>query len=564
MSSVTRRRFVQGAAAGAALGAAGLARRPVAHAGRAGRPAEVLDTFSHVVVLMLENRSFDSLLGSLYAPDELPPGMHFEGIAGKALANPIPPGAPAPPGVTSVSVFPATDYHDPYPDPGEVYPNVNTQLFNVVSPPDNLPDPVPPQAPMTGFVTDYVTSYPRDLADPPSFDDYRVIMGCFPRESLPVLATLAREFAVFDHWFASVPSQTWCNRAFWHAATSWGHVVNGGGLDTGSLEWIEDSSGATLFNQLLDAGLDWRIYSSNYASLTGLIHLRALADDHLTRFPSLEQFFSDCAHGALPAYSFLEPNFWTPHNDQHPSSYDSSHYGPAAAGSVLLGENLINRVYDAVRTSHSRRGNNWSNTLLIITHDEHGGCYDHVSPPPAVPPGGGSSRDEDGFAYDRLGVRVPMVMVSAHIAPGTIVNTPHDHTAFLRTAGARWGLPPLTDRDGHATDVREVFTASAVRDGSTWPVIPDHVVPPAWYREDFSGAPLNELQRSIVGMVAALGRAQGLALDAAPVTTVGEAVALMTAVPGLPGANPTTPRSFWQPRARRWRSRPLAPPRTRR
>lgn len=177
---------------------------------------------------------------------------------------------------------------------------------------------------------------------------------------------------MFDHWFCSVPSQTWCNRAFWHAATSWGHVINGGGDDQGSLEWLEDSNGTTLFNSFADAALAWRIYSSNLVSLTGLIHFRALEDYHFTNFPSLEQFFTDCRKGQLAPYSFLEPNFWTPHDDQHPSSFDSGLYGPAAAGSVLLGENLINRVYDAVRTSRSSHGNNWSNTLLIITHDEHG------------------------------------------------------------------------------------------------------------------------------------------------------------------------------------------------
>jgi len=552
MTRVTRRTFLQGAIAGAIAGPA--VRKGRASAAPVGPAIDPFGTFSHVVVLMLENRSFDSLLGNLYAPSEVPAGTSFEGVIGKNLSNPIPANVPAPPGVTSVPVLSATDYHDPYPDPGEEYPHVNTQLFDVVAPPFNVPNPLPTPAPMKGFVTDYVLNYPPDLANPPSYDQYSVIMSCFPRESVPILSTLARQFAVFDHWFCSVPSQTWCNRAFWHAATSWGHVINGGGLDEGSFDWLEDSSGATVFNTLADAGLDWRIYSSNYASLTGLIHFQALLDYHLTNFPTLEQFFADCAAGQLAPYSFLEPNFWTPHNDQHPSSFDSEHYGPAAAGSVLLGENLINRVYDAVRTSNSAQGNNWSNTLLIITHDEHGGCFDHVPPPPAVPPGG-FSRQEDGFQFDRLGVRVPMVMVSAYVAPGTIVNAPFDHTAFSKTMSTRWSVPTLTARDAAAPDFSQVFTSGRSRPASTWPVIPDHNVPQAWFRQDFSDAPLNELQRSIVGMVAALPQARTVGVDLSAVETVGDAVALMQRVPGLPGAHPSTSQSFWRPRARRTRGR---------
>ncbi len=553
MDRVTRRRFLQGAIAGAIAGPA--ARQRAASAAPVGPAPDPLGTFSYVVVLMLENRSFDSLLGNLYAPADLPPGKSFDGVIGKNLSNPIPAGAPAPHGVQTVPVLSATDYHDPYPDPGEVYSHVNTQLYNVVSPPFNAPDPVPGTAAMNGFVTDYFLNYPSQLADPPTYDQYSVIMACFPRNSVSILSTLAQQFAVFDHWFCSVPSQTWCNRAFWHAATSWGHVVNGGGLDEVSLEWLEDSDGTTLFNTLVDAGLDWRIYSSNYASLTGLIHFRALLDFHLTNFPSLQQFFTDCAAGQLKPYSFLEPNFWTPHNDQHPSSYDSTHYGPAAAGSVLLGENLINRVYDAVRTSRSAQGNNWSNTLLIITHDEHGGCYDHVSPGPGVPPGG-FSRQEDGFQFDRLGVRVPMVMVSAHIAPGTIVNPTFDHTSFLKTMSMKWSVPTLTARDAAAPDFQQVFTSARARPASSWPVLADHIVPLAWFSQDFSDAPLNELQRSIVGMVAALPQAQALGVDASAVQTVGDAVALIQRVPGLPGANPSTPRRFWRPGRRRTRLHP--------
>jgi phospholipase C len=311
MGRISRRDFVRGTVAAASLGTGLLGRLGQARAqSPLGNP---LDTFQYVVVLMLENRSFDNILGYLYQPGES--RGPFAGVAGQDLCNPIPAGAPAPPGVTSVCVTPNTgqqtgDYNKPYPDPGEEYPHVNTQLYNVVAPPYNLPSTLPLQAPMTGFVTDYINNYPPHLAAPPSYDQYRIIMECFAREAVPVLSTLAREFAVFDHWFCSVPSQTLCNRAFWHAGTSGGHVINPAISFSGFeqwLQWWEDNAGPTLFNAISaaspDKGLDWRIYSSNLVSFTRLTHEVPLAPYGSEYFPSLEQFFTDCASGQLETYS---------------------------------------------------------------------------------------------------------------------------------------------------------------------------------------------------------------------------------------------------------------------
>ena len=372
-------------------------------------------------------------------------------------------------------------------------------------------------------------------------------MQCFEPARVPVLATLAEQFAVFDHWFCSVPSQTWCNRAFWNAGTSWGHVVNGGSVDANSASWVYDSDGETLFNKISDSGLfsplDWLVYSSNEASLTGIIHAAALSAYHTDlddRFPPLEQFFTDCAAGTLPKYSFIEPCFWTPHNDQHPSSWDSSDYGPDAVGSVLLGEALIWCVYNAVKNAQgdaSGGGNTWKNTLLIITHDEHGGCYDHVSPPTdATPPDLSGYTKWDDFDFTRLGVRVPMVMVSAYIAPNTVINTPHDHTAFLKTMFEKWSeyiSGPLTARDGAAGDFREVFTAPTLRDVSTWPDIPKPKIPDGVWAIDFSQAKLNDLQRSIVGGAAAVA-----GVVPPEMQSQGEAIAFLRSLSGLPGQNP--------------------------
>lgn len=312
---------------------------------------EVLDSFDYVVVLMLENRSFDNLLGYLY-PDHPPAGKTFEGVVGRNLSNPIPASAVGqsapPPGVTSIPVSPVsapTNYHQPFPDPGEEYGHVNTQLFSDGNDkPPYLPNPLPTAPTMTGFVTDYIANFPpgdTHNGAGPTYQQYQSIMQCFPTASVPVLATHAEQFAVFDHWFCSVPSQTWCNRAFWHAGTSWGV------LGARHQRWR-------------------RRYEQR--QLLGRQHRRDAVQQDLRQRLAL----------AAGLAGVQQPCFWMPHNDQHPFTWDSGHYGPDAVGTVLLGEELIWSVYNAIKNSTGAGGgNSWPNTLLIITHDEHGGVGLH-------------------------------------------------------------------------------------------------------------------------------------------------------------------------------------------
>jgi phospholipase C len=366
---------------------------------------------------------------------------------------------------------------------------------------------------MKGFVTDYVENYPAEAAQgpegKPTYKQYRTIMDSYPPERVSVLSELAKGFAVFDNWHCSVPSQTWCNRAFWHAATSYGQVINGP-----SLKWFCGSKAPNLFTRLVTRFGDpssrkhpaertaWRIYSPawNFFSLTAFLHLRALfhyADQEHIR--DLEGFFEDCGKGALPRYSFLEPQFLFQHNDQHPSSIKGLTDGPTHAGSVLLGELLIWRIYDAVRRSHSKTGNNAQNTLLIITHDEHGGCFDHMPPGSAVPPSGKPKPGQDCFTFGRLGVRVPMVMVSAHIRPGTILSETLDHTSFLRTMAKKWHLEPLTARDSAAQPFTGVFNAADPRPAADWPTPAMPVLPVGWEKDEgFRREGLHGMQRDLL------------------------------------------------------------------
>jgi phospholipase C len=191
--------------------------------------------FDHVVSVMFENRSFDNLLGYLYDPGEV---ASFEGVAGRDLSNPIPSYAPgAERGVVPVHV--ATSMDAPNPDAGEEHPHTNTQLFGTVAPEDNrflsyeamqppfnAPDD-PGRAPtMDGFVLDYVNTFRSELGRLPGYDEYAQIMSCYTPEQVPVISTIAKGFATFDHWFCEVPSQTFTNRSFYHAASASGLVVN--------------------------------------------------------------------------------------------------------------------------------------------------------------------------------------------------------------------------------------------------------------------------------------------------------------------------------------------------
>jgi phospholipase C len=193
----------------------------------------------------------------------------------------------------------------------------------------------------------------------------------------------------------------------------------------------------------------WKIYGYNEEPLTRKNFPDTLSAPD-TNFGEFSDFTADAQAGQLPAYSFLEPSWGSSGNSQHPN-YD-----------VSLGEQLIHDVYYALRN-----GPGWDQTLLIISYDEHGGCYDHVPPPSgAVPPD--DTPGEFGFDFTRFGVRVPAVLVSPLIPAGTVYRVPAgsaplDHTSVLKTVENRWGLPALTARDAAAPDVSGALTLTTPR-----------------------------------------------------------------------------------------------------
>ncbi|HQT27166.1 MAG TPA: alkaline phosphatase family protein, partial [Burkholderiales bacterium] len=191
----------------------------------------------HVVVLMLENRSFDSLLGRLY-PDR----SDFNGLSGNE-SNPLHGGNPVPVWGDGKTDFESMSI--PAPDPGELWDDINMQLFGLDGKPGNgVPS-------MNGFVNNYA----RQTAEPGPYDP-RAIMHHYISEQVPVLSRLARQFALCDEWFASAPCQTWPNRFFLHCATAGGYENN----SPPHFPYLM----RTIFSRMSEMGKEWKIYFHDF------------------------------------------------------------------------------------------------------------------------------------------------------------------------------------------------------------------------------------------------------------------------------------------------------------
>ena len=394
-----------------------------------------LSAIDHIVVLMLENRSFDHMLGLLHSANGnlSPAGQPFEGLTGNEL-NPGPDGSSVK--VFAISPTDANAYFMPGADPGEGYSATNSQLFGTTTAPN------PPVAKNNGFVNNFSYTLGWETREGRSVlpgTTASSIMGVFPPSMLPILSGLASGFAVCDYWFGSVPTETLPNRAFVNAGTSQGHLS----------DKTTKYTCPTIYSLLTKNNVNWNVYGYNAPPLTRLDFTDTTnADD--SHFGEFTDFQAAAANGTLASYTFLEPSWGASGNSQHPNY------------NVALGEQLIHDTYYALRN-----GPGWNKTLLIITYDEHGGCYDHVPPPTnAVPPD--NSVGENGFDFKRFGPRVPTVLVSPLIPAGTVFRVaagamPLDHTSILKTIETRWNLPALTARDAAANGVGDVLTLTNPR-----------------------------------------------------------------------------------------------------
>jgi phospholipase C len=355
-----------------------------------------LDKLQHIVVLMMENRSFDHMLGSLKAVNPA-----IDGVDANAFTNPDNKG-------NVVKPQPKAEFQAQLqPDPDHHFPAVDLQIFGGGTGANR-------QANMQGFVKSYFNQQ-RDARHS------QMIMYYFPQDKLPVLTTLALEFAVFNRWFASIPGPTICNRAFAHYGTSFGRV------DLNPIYPPEAIK--SIYTRLIHANPKRTAKVYYYDTTSSTMEVANLLQNQPELFGTYSQFLADCEKGDLPDYSFIEPNY-SDHqsdsgeeiaNDQHPDH------------NVQAGEVFIASIYQAIKNNPEL----WESTALLITYDEHGGIFDHVPPPGCTKDiftaDGNATGTGTPFQFDRLGVRVPTILVSPWIPRGTVVDRVFDHASIPAT-----------------------------------------------------------------------------------------------------------------------------------
>jgi len=412
-----------------------------------------------VVVVMLENRSFDHLLGHLDHGGLVPITPETDNV--KDVSDPYGP---------RCNVHFWLDNRDVTCDPGHGFADVVRQLTG------HDPPLQYDEIDMSGFAWNYAFRLVDQGEDPSKACE---IMGCHTAERVPVLSTLAREFAVCSRWFCSVPSETWPNRLFAHAAQSDGLVHNE----------IKLYGHRSVFDALSDAHISWAVYGGDIPQAAAYFELN---DAFRDRFNTFGEFIDDVQEGTLPSYSFVEPRHFRRVESQHPTH------------SVTLGDEFLRRVYDALASNPDI----WRSTLLLVTHDEHGGFFDRVPPPLAMPPND-QVDEEFGFAFDLLGVRVPAVVVSPYVVRGTVDDELHDHASIVRTVFDAFGLDEsLTARDEQATSVLPLLVGEP-RDP---PALPPADVAQTY--ELLEAAPvvvLDDLQASLIQLASLLDEQRGAA-----------------------------------------------------
>ncbi|KAG6681139.1 hypothetical protein I3843_13G065200 [Carya illinoinensis] len=374
-----------------------------------------------LVVLVMENRSFDHILGWLKSTRPEIDGLTGEESNRILVSDP-----------ESPEVFVSDDALFVDSDPGHSFQAIREQIFGSD---DSSKPPL-----MNGFV---------QQGEKMSEGMPRIVMSGFKPAVLPVYTELANEFAVFDRWFASVPASTQPNRFYVHSATSHGAMSNV------RKDLIHGFPQRTIFDSLDENGLTFGIYYQNIPATLFFRSLRKLK--HTTNFHSYSlKFKLDAKMGKLPNYVVLEQRYFDvdlmPANDDHPSH------------DVAIGQRFVKEVYETLRASPQ-----WNEMALLITYDEHGGFYDHVpTPVSGVPnPDGIVGPDPYYFRFDRLGVRVPTILVSPWVEKGTVIHEPdgpkqhsqYEHSSIAATVKKLFNLESnfLTKRDAWAGTFEDYF-----------------------------------------------------------------------------------------------------------
>jgi phospholipase C len=373
---------------------------------------DTMPEIEHVVVLMLENHSYDNFLGMLgRGPGLTPRGDGFKlGRDGYPTAsNPYANGS-------RQRAFRMPTTCQLHGKPSQEWRASHVQYANGTN---------------QGFVIS---------------DSGPVAMGYWTEKDLPLTYALATQFPIGDRWFSSTLAQTDPNRRFLIAGTALGMTDDIGKPDANETLLVLPPNG-TIFTHLSGAGISWADY--NAGGLTGTTMNLYPASDLIfaSHAKPIGQFFSDAASGSLPSFSLLDPNYG-----------DQSQEDPQ---NIVVGESFLASVVHALGNSPA-----WLKTMLIFTYDEHGGYYDHVPPPVALAPDGVGPVVESGEStydgYARYGFRVPSIVVSPYARRDHVSHVVYDHTSILAFVERKWNLPAMTHRDANANDLTDFLDLRAM------------------------------------------------------------------------------------------------------
>jgi phospholipase C len=436
---------------------------------------------NHIVFLAQENRSFDHYFGALrgYWAKNGYPDQSFDGLPQfnpASGAAPLLGPAPSIPGCDPASPFPTGDCVADPNNPVTSY-HLTTQCIENPSPSwdeahvdwdYNDPEGTMP-ATLNGFV---VTAGHDSRTIVPPYNDVNGIrvMGYYDGGDLNYYYFMASNFATSDRWFNPAMTRTQPNRQYLVAATSQGYAYPRG-IDANDQALL---TAPPIFQELQTAGISWRVYvNPQGSSCTGppydpkcLLTLSSLQDFQWgqtipTAYPQniapIAQYFSDVQAGTLPQVALIEQASDAGF-DEHPTDVDTS------PNDLQLGANYVSTLINGLMNSPS-----WKDTVFILTFDEFGGLYDHVSPQPAVSPDG--IKPVDLIPGDNLcqtttgptcdfvftGYRVPLLVVSPYTKKNYVSHSVADTTAILKLIETRFGVAPLTKRDAAQIDMTEFF-----------------------------------------------------------------------------------------------------------